>query len=155
MNAFEFYPTLPKLPNALCRDYEFPNLFFPESKKEEAKSLNLAQSICAGCPERKECLEYAISQEIPHGIWAGTTPQMRGFSPNSKRRPHHANVAQKIRDLFKQGRSHQEIAEICRVQLNYVVRVVTRFEAKLEGENQSQPIARPSEESPSSSGFPQ
>lgn len=155
MNAFEFYPTLPKLPNALCRNYEFPNLFFPESKAEEARSLKLAQSICAGCPERKECLEYAISQEIPHGIWAGTTPQMRGFSPNSKRRPHTTNVAQKIRDLFKQGRSHQEIAEICRVQLNYVVRVVTRFEAKLEGESQSQPIARPSEGSQSSSGFPQ
>ena len=155
MNAFEFYPTLPKLPNALCRDYEFPNLFFPDSKAEEARSLPLAQAICAGCPERKECLEYALNEEIPHGIWAGTTPAMRGFAPNSQRKLFVNNVARNIRQLYHQGRTHKEIAEICRVEMNYVTRVIRRLNAKLEGENQSQPIARPSEGSQSSSGFQQ
>ena len=155
MNAFEFYPTLPKLPNALCRDYEFPNLFFPDSKAEEARSLPLAQAICAGCPERKECLEYALNEEIPHGIWAGTTPAMRGFAPNSQRKLFVNNVARNIRQLYQQGRTHKEIAEICRVEMNYVTRVIRRLNAKLEGESQSQPIARPSEGSQSSSGFQQ
>ena len=155
MNAFEFYPTLPKLPNALCRDYPFPNLFFPDSKAEEARSLPLAQAICAGCPERKECLEYALNEEIPHGIWAGTTPAMRGFAPNNQRKLFQKNDAKKIRELYKLGRTHQEIAEICRVELSYVTRVIKRWNAKLEGESQSQPIERPSEGSPSSSGFQQ
>ena len=155
MNAFEFYPTLPKLPNALCRNYEFPNLFFPDSKAEEARSLPLAQAICAGCPERKECLEYALNEQIPHGIWAGTTPAMRGFAPNSQRKLFADNVARNIRQLYHQGRTHQEIAEICRVEMNYVTRVIRRLNAKLEGESQSQPIARPSEGSQSSSGFQQ
>jgi len=155
MNAFEFYPTLPKLPNALCRDYPFPNLFFPDSKAEEARSLPLAQAICAGCPERKECLEYALNEEIPHGIWAGTTPAMRGFAGNSQRKLFVNNVARNIRQLYQQGRTHQEIAEICRVEMNYVTRVIKRWNAKLEGESQSQPIERPSEGSPSSSGFQQ
>ncbi len=155
MNAFEFYPTLPKLPLALCRDYPFPNLFFPDSKAEEARSLPLAQSICAGCPERKECLEYALTEQIPHGIWAGTTPAMRGFAGNSKRKLYAKNVARNIRQLHLQGRTHKEIAEICRVELNYVTRVIRRWNAKLEGESQSQPIERPSEGSPSSSGFQQ
>jgi len=156
MNVFEFYPTLPKLPNALCREYEFPNLFFPESKADEAKSLPLAQAICAGCPERKECLEYALTEEIPHGIWAGTTPAMRGFAANSaSRKKYVENVARTIRELYRQGRTHKEIAETCRVEMSYVTRVIRRLNAKLEGESQSQPIAKHSGESQSSSGFRQ
>lgn len=156
MNVFEFFPTLPKLPNALCRDYEFPNLFFPESKADEARSLPLAQAICAGCSERKECLEYALAEEIPHGIWAGTTPAMRGFAPNSSNRKKYVeNLARTIRELYRQGRTHKEIAQACRVEMNYVTRVIRRLNAKLEGESQSQPIAKRSGESQSSSGFRQ
>ena len=152
MNFYDFYPTLPKLKNALCRDYEFPDLFFPTGRVQEAKSLPLAQAICAGCPERKECLEYALAEEIPYGIWAGTTPAMRGIkSDGAKRAKMNKNVAQKIRELHSSGRTHKEIAGILNVELSYVTRSIRR--AKLEGESQSQPIGRPSEGSQSSSGF--
>jgi len=154
MNLYDFIPKLPKLPDALCKDYSFPDLFFPDGRVEEAKRLPLAQAICAGCPARKECLEYALEEEIPYGIWAGTTPEMRGFNSPSKRAINlRKNVAQEIRDLDQKGRTHKEIALALNVELSYVTRVIKR--AKLEGENQSQPIARPLKGSQSSSGFRQ
>jgi len=30
-----------------------------------------AKSICAVCPVRIECLEYAVRIREPHGIWGG------------------------------------------------------------------------------------
>jgi len=153
MNFYDFFPTLPKLKNALCREYEFPDLFFPTGRVAEAKSLPLAQAICAGCPERKECLEYALAEEIPYGIWAGTTPEMRGITVEKRKKSRmNRNIAEEIRELYKQGRTHKEIAGILKVDQSYVTRAIKRG-AKLEGENQSQPIARPFEGSPSSSGF--
>jgi len=152
MNFYDFFPTLPKLKNALCREYQFPDLFFPTGRVAEAKSLPLAQAICAGCSERKECLEYALAEEIPYGIWAGTTPAMRGIkSDGAKRAKMNKNVAQKIRELYSSGRTHKEIAGILNVELSYVTRSIRR--AKLEGESQSQPIEAPSKGSQSSSGF--
>ncbi|NDC25144.1 MAG: WhiB family transcriptional regulator [Proteobacteria bacterium] len=76
VNALQhFYPKLPLLPNASCKGIINPNLFFPESKEQEAKCLPIVRTICAGCPERKECLDYALKEQISHGIWAGTTPR--------------------------------------------------------------------------------
>ena len=153
MNFYEFFPTLPKLKDALCREYEFPDLFFPTGRVAEAKSLPLAQAICAGCPERKECLEYALAEEIPYGIWAGTTPAMRGITSDGRKRAKmNKNVAQKIRELHQSGRTHKEIAAILQVEQSYVTRSIKRG-AKLEGESQSQPIEAPSKGSQSSSGF--
>jgi hypothetical protein len=154
MNLYEFVPTLPKLPNALCRDYEFPDLFFPDGRVSEAKSLPLAQAICAGCPERKECLEYALNEEIPYGIWAGTTPEMRGITVEKRKKQRlNQNVAAQIRELHKRGRTQQEIVRTLNVSASYVTRTIKRI--KFEGENQSQPIERRSEGSQLSSGFQQ
>lgn len=158
MNFLDFVPTLPLLPNAACKDYEFPELFFPDSRAKEKRILPLAQSICAGCVERKECLAYALEQKIPHGIWAGTTPAMRGIKNESKRTAVKTNRAEKIRFLYQSGRTSKEIAEILGIGLSYVSTIVKRVDAKLEGENQSQLTkgrGKPSEESSSSSGFPQ
>lgn len=35
-----------------------------------------AKATCAGCPIRKECLEWALERE-PVGIWGATTPNER------------------------------------------------------------------------------
>lgn len=46
-----------------------PELFFIE----KGQSPRPAKAICAGCPVREECLEYAIAEEIQWGIWGGLT----------------------------------------------------------------------------------
>ena len=59
---------------AACRG-EDANLFFPpnhvEEKPERDARERHAKAICAICPVRIECLEYAIRIREPHGIWGG------------------------------------------------------------------------------------
>ena len=36
-----------------------------------------AKSICAACPVRQRCLEYAIAADERYGIWGGLTKDER------------------------------------------------------------------------------
>lgn len=36
-------------------------------------SRNRAVSVCNKCPNRKECLDHAISNNITIGVWGGKT----------------------------------------------------------------------------------
>lgn len=51
---------------ALCRKAD-PEVFFPP-KGDAGKQ---AKQICAQCPVRTECLDYAIKADEKHGIWGG------------------------------------------------------------------------------------
>lgn len=35
------------------------------------------KQICSNCPVTSECLDYAITNHLHHGIWGGTTPRER------------------------------------------------------------------------------
>ena len=64
---------------ALCAQAD-PDAWFPDKRQRE--STQLAKRICARCPVRAQCLEYALSSAdtwggIATGIWDGTTPQER------------------------------------------------------------------------------
>lgn len=48
------------------------DLWFPE----DASRLE-AQAICAECPVRRECLDYAIDAGENYGIWGGETERSR------------------------------------------------------------------------------
>lgn len=52
-----------------------PDLFFPAQDAPEAWVT--ARVICAGCPVRLPCLEYALRNREKFGIWAGTTYRER------------------------------------------------------------------------------
>lgn len=152
MNALQlFIPTLPHLPAASCRGIFNPNLFFPESREQEAKCLPIVRAICAGCPERKECLDYALKEQIPHGIWAGTTPAQRGFGQGFRnRKTGRMNRSDAIRSLHSFGRTPKEIADTLKIEMAYVTQVLKRA-AKLEGESQLLNAEKQSGESSSSS----
>jgi WhiB family redox-sensing transcriptional regulator len=138
VNFTFFFPTLPLLLQAKCRDIENPDIFFPEGKVQEANSLPIARSICEGCIERKECLEYALAENIPHGIWAGTTPKDRGVVAQKRRTKGGVNNAETIRRLYLQGRTPKEISIALSIELSYITQVVRKAGVKSEGELQSQ-----------------
>lgn len=138
MNFRDFFPTLPLLLQAKCRDIENPDIFFPEGKVEEANSLPIARSICDSCIERKECLEYALAENIPHGIWAGTTPKERGVYVQRRRKKFGINKAETIRRLHLQGRTPKEISIALNADLSYITQVLRKAGVKSEGELQSQ-----------------
>jgi WhiB family redox-sensing transcriptional regulator len=148
MNPLDFLPKLPLLPDALCRKIENANIFFPESRAEERKTLPFVKEFCGKCIERKECLEYALNEEIPFGIWGGKTPKERGLILKGRRKGTFGiNRAEKIRALSKLGHKPKEIALMMRVETAYVTQVLKRStNAKLEGEIQSQPQTNDSSE---------
>lgn len=54
-------------PEALpCRQFD-PDMWFSESPAE----LELAKSLCGGCPLRLECLSGAVTRAEPWGVWGG------------------------------------------------------------------------------------
>ena len=50
-------------------------VFFPptqfERKDERAEREDRAKAICARCPVREPCLDYALRIREQHGIWGG------------------------------------------------------------------------------------
>ena len=68
---------------AACRSAD-PELFFPVSGFGQAlKQVADAKAICASCPVRRQCLEFALRTRQAHGIWGGLTEDERA----SIRRP--------------------------------------------------------------------
>jgi WhiB family redox-sensing transcriptional regulator len=60
---------------ALCAQVD-PDLWYPEHHSDQA--CQAAITICAGCPVRADCLEYALAiGEVNEGIWGGLTPTQR------------------------------------------------------------------------------
>ena len=57
--------------DARCADQD-PDLFFPVGSSGPALRQALrAKAICAQCPVRLECLEWAMETRQPHGVWGG------------------------------------------------------------------------------------
>jgi hypothetical protein len=57
---------------AACRGTDL-NLFFPG----RGESAGAARQVCAACPVRQPCLDYAITNRIVHGVWGGLTERER------------------------------------------------------------------------------
>ncbi|GAB3435361.1 WhiB family transcriptional regulator [Actinophytocola sediminis] len=63
--------------DAACRD-EDPELFFPISEAGPgARQTAAAKAVCAHCPVRTACLEYAMDNALDAGIFGGTTESER------------------------------------------------------------------------------
>jgi len=50
-----------------------PSHFFPS----DGVGVDAARRICADCPVKSECLEYALANRIDHGVWGGTSERER------------------------------------------------------------------------------
>jgi WhiB family redox-sensing transcriptional regulator len=52
--------------SAACAEVD-PELWFPAAGERGTA----ARRICAGCPVRAQCLEYALAASPLYGVWAG------------------------------------------------------------------------------------
>lgn len=57
---------------AACRN-EPPAMFFPS----DGVGVEVARRICAECPVKVPCLEYALHNRIDHGVWGGASERER------------------------------------------------------------------------------
>jgi WhiB family transcriptional regulator, redox-sensing transcriptional regulator len=64
--------------DAACRDKP-TSLFFAE--RGDFETVQAAKAVCATCPVREPCLEYALAHPTRtlHGVWGGTSPRQRQF----------------------------------------------------------------------------
>mgnify|MGYP000508806734 CR=1 FL=1 len=58
--------------------------FYADS--EERISIQMAKFICAGCPIKQECLDYAMAAEEEFGIWGGLTADERKWFIHERRK---------------------------------------------------------------------
>ena len=56
----------------LCREIP-PAVFFPS----DGVGVEAARRICANCPVKEPCLEYALAFRIDHGVWGGSSERER------------------------------------------------------------------------------
>lgn len=50
-----------------------PAVFFPS----DGVGVEAAKEICASCPMKEPCLEYAIDNRVDHGVWGGASERQR------------------------------------------------------------------------------
>ncbi len=55
-----------------CRNYPAA-AFFPS----DGVGVDAARKICAECPVKTSCLEYALAERIEHGVWGGCSERER------------------------------------------------------------------------------
>ena len=55
-----------------CRE-EQASMFFPS----DGVGVEVARRICADCPVKSPCLEYALRNRIDHGVWGGASERER------------------------------------------------------------------------------
>jgi WhiB family redox-sensing transcriptional regulator len=55
-----------------CRELP-PETFFPT----DGVGVEIARRVCAGCPVKEPCLEYALFHRIEHGVWGGHSERAR------------------------------------------------------------------------------
>jgi WhiB family redox-sensing transcriptional regulator len=60
------------MPQGRCREIP-PGTFFPS----DGVGVEVARRICAECPVKAPCLEYALLHRIDHGVWGGASERER------------------------------------------------------------------------------
>lgn len=120
-----------------CYGDKDPDIFW------DPESVDAARKVCARCPVRSECLDWALDNKEFEGVWGGTTGDERVLLARSRssreidmaavmkavtqpgERWHLRPVEMRIAAswLWKQGSSPEEIAE----RLGVTVRTVWRW----------------------------
>lgn len=64
-----------------CRGLD-PDIFYPIGEDDSGE----ARAVCAVCPVREACLEYALAARERDGIWGGATERERRRMIRQRRR---------------------------------------------------------------------
>ncbi len=76
--------------HGLCRASDgaifFPPVHFEPKPEREAREAK-AKAVCAQCPVRAECLDWALTTQEPYGVWGGLSERERRDLLVGKRPP--------------------------------------------------------------------
>ena len=76
-----------------CRNEDLNIFFGPDGERQPERDIRerKAKAICADCPVRIDCLNYALSRPEKYGTWGGLNEDER--SSERRRRMRRANAA--------------------------------------------------------------
>lgn len=79
--------------DAACRGEDLVLFFGPSGERQPEKDVRerKAKAICAQCPSRAACLDYALSRPEKYGTWAGLNEDER--ASERRRRMRRTNLA--------------------------------------------------------------
>lgn len=109
---------------AACRDADYA-LFFPP----RGVSAEPARKICAGCPVRQPCLDFANHLVIEHGIWGGLTDKERRPLRSGQVAAVQRERDAEIREVLAGGRSKAAAGREFGLAPASIRRVLARAEA--------------------------
>jgi len=67
---------------------ETPASFFPS----DGVGVEVARRICQDCPVKQQCLEFALTNRVDHGVWGGTSERERRRILKRRRLAHLASL---------------------------------------------------------------
>jgi len=111
---------------AACGDAD-PDLFFPP----DGVSAEPGRRICARCPVRQECLDYAISNGIAHGTWGGLSERDRRVLRARRLRALRRDRDRAILAAHVGGLSEEAIGRALGLTRSSVSRIVLRHHNQL------------------------
>ena len=64
---------------AACRGSDTSTFYHPENERGRSRRRReeQAKSVCARCPVRQSCLDWALSVREPYGVWGGKSSDER------------------------------------------------------------------------------
>ena len=77
------HPDLDWQDDAACYGIADRSIFFPG----RGESSDPAKKVCAGCPVREECLNYAEVNLLKYGVWGGLSERQRRIRRTATPRP--------------------------------------------------------------------
>jgi WhiB family transcriptional regulator, redox-sensing transcriptional regulator len=113
---------------AACRGADL-DLFFPG----RGESAEPAQQICAGCPVRQPCLDYANRHSIVHGVWGGLAERDRRPLRTGYLRAARSERDQAIRAAHAAGYPAGAISRAFGISRTSVSRVLSRAAGGRDG----------------------
>ena len=79
--------------NSSCSHLD-PEIFFPDKDED----LRLVRAVCANCPVRIDCLQFALSENVRDGIWGGMTGIERHALRKQQQRRYRDNLRKALND---------------------------------------------------------
>jgi WhiB family redox-sensing transcriptional regulator len=67
--------------SAACRGLASAAFFHPDGERgaSRVRRERAAKAICATCPVRQDCLDWALKVREPYGVWGGKTSEERAL----------------------------------------------------------------------------
>jgi hypothetical protein len=120
-------PPAPDWTDAVCREVD-PELFFPIGDTSY-RQIEDAKKVCAGCPIRSKCLDWALETRQDSGVWGGLSERERReiarvpFSQVDVCWENQALIEEKV----TAGVPYRQIAKLLGVGHHAVARAVVMF----------------------------